>query len=666
MARISRDADPSHRAYLARRPERHAGFERTSRYLVMRDGTKIAIDVCLPRGLEAGTRVPTIVRQTRYFRRFLVRKRARMVVDEVALDPMNAPMRALFTSRGYAWVDVDVRGSGASFGERPCPWWLEGEVKDGAEVVDFIVRQPWSNGLVGSTGVSYDGTTAEMLAWNAHPAVRAVAPRFSLYDTYADIAFPGGLHQAWFTETWELANAALDRNAPEAFIGTALSFGVHGAPSASVADRRKIASRIAHLVDHPLAQRALEGALSFALAGVPPVDNDVGGAQLAAAVASHVANYNVHDGAVHMTFRDDPPPGAPLPGFTVDTFSPSTYPGQVGDAAVLGYSGWFDGAYANAAAKRHRVLEGGNEGGVAGGSTKHRLLLGPWVHGGTLDMDPDTDAHASAFDHSVELLRFFDRHLAPSMPLGGIAIEDTAPVRYYVMGAGAWRTSSTWPPEGTRSLALHFAAGHRLRRGTEGGVSGTDVHQVDLTTTSGRRTRWRTTISPFVHADGAGRSRRGLLVYDGDLLEEDLEVAGNPILVLRLASSAPDGAIFAYLEDVDREGRARLVSEGELRTIHRTTLHEDVGGGAAHGRPAHVEATFRRKDAITLAAGEVATHAIELLPLAMLFRRGHRIRLSLAGADVDHFVSPTRPDARVTWTIDRDGSRLLLPTRNGH
>jgi putative CocE/NonD family hydrolase len=272
-------------------------------------------------------------------------------------------------------------------------------------------------------------------------------------------------------------------------------------------------------------------------------------------------------------------------------------------------------------------------------------------------MDPDTDAHASAFDHSVELLRFFDRHLAPSMPLDGIGIEDTAPVRYYVMGAGAWRSSSTWPPEGTRSLPLHFAAGHRLRRGTGGAYAGegVDVHEVDGATGTGRRTRWRTTISPFVHADGAGRSRRGLLVYDGDLLEEDLEVAGNPILVLRLASSVPDCAIFAYLEDVDREGRARLVSEGELRTIHRTTLHAED--------PAHVEATFLRKDAITLAPGEVATHAIELLPLAMLFRRGHRIRLSLAGADVDHFVTPTGRDARVRWTIDRAGSRLLLPTR---
>lgn len=643
MSSLSRDGDPSHRDYLARRPAKYPGFERTSRYLVMRDGTRIAIDVCLPKGLPPGTRVPTIVRQTRYFRRFLIRRRARPFLDESVLDPMNAPMRALFTSRGYAWVDVDARGSGASFGDRPCPWWLDGEVKDGAEVVDFIVKQPWSNGLVGSTGVSYDGTTADFLATNAHPAVRAIAPRFALYDVFADVAFPGGLHQAWFTETWERANAALDRNAPEAFIGTALSFGVHGASSARVAEKGALANRLAHAVDHDVTQKALGGVLSFALAGVPPVDDDRGGKILAAAIASHGNNYNVHDGAVTMTFRDDSPPSAPLPGFTCDVFSPSTYPGQVGRAAVLSYSGWFDGAYANAATKRHRSLEGA--------SPDHRLLLGPWVHGGTLDMDPDTSAHPSAFDHSAELLRFFDKHLAPE-----IDAADTARVRYYAMGEGAWRSAETWPPEGTRSLSLHLAAGRRLRERKDD-TGDSDIHEVDLGSRSGRRSRWRTLISPFVHADGEGRSRSGLLVYDGEVLDRDLEVAGNPILVLRLKSSASDCAVLAYLEDVDAGGHARLVTEGELRTIHATRLVEEPVARAV--------ATFRRADALRLEPHQPATHVIELLPLAMVFRRGHRIRLSLAGADVDHFTTPPHDaGTRMIWHVERAGSRLLLPTRS--
>ena len=52
--------------------------------------------------------------------------------------------------------------------------------------------------------------TAEMLPVNRNPAVKAVAPRFSLFDTYVDIAFPGGIHDAWFTENWRRLNETLD------------------------------------------------------------------------------------------------------------------------------------------------------------------------------------------------------------------------------------------------------------------------------------------------------------------------------------------------------------------------------------------------------------------------------------------------------------------------
>lgn len=49
-----------------------------------------------------------------------------------------------------------------------------------------------------------------MLVSRQHPALAAVALRCSLFDVYADIAFPGGLHQSWFTETWTHFNQSLD------------------------------------------------------------------------------------------------------------------------------------------------------------------------------------------------------------------------------------------------------------------------------------------------------------------------------------------------------------------------------------------------------------------------------------------------------------------------
>jgi putative CocE/NonD family hydrolase len=631
------DAVPTHAAYLATRPARYQGFDRTSRYLTMRDGVRIAVDICLPRGLRA-EKVPTILRQTRYFRRFQVRAPFGAVLGDRELDPMNAPMRDLFTSRGYAWIDVDVRGSGASFGDRPCPWYLPGEVMDGREIAQFVVEQPWSNGRIGSTGVSYDGTTADFLAITQHPAVRAIAPRYSLYDVYADIAFPGGLRQAWFTETWERANSALDRNAPGDFLSTILSFGVHGGPNPKVADQRSLLHTLSLLVDSDVAQKSLGALVGWVISGVPPVDDDPLGDVLRDALASHSRNFSTHDGALQMTFRDDSPTNAPVAGATSDAFSPKTYVSQLADVAILSYGGWFDAAYAASAVQRHR--ESGNP--------HNELLLGPWTHGGGLDMDPDGPRGQATFDHATELLRFFDRHLLLESPSAQV---DVAPVRYFQMGKGGrWRNAATFPPEETQVRTFHLAADHALSDVPSPGI---DTHVVDPTTRLGKRSRWRTLVSPFVHADGEGRSTQGLLVYETGPLPHDLIVTGSPVLVLCLSTSTAGSPIFAYLDDVTPDGRARLVTEGLVRTLHRTTLVTQ------DGLPRR-EATFKRADALNLGPDERFEHVIELLPVAMNFGRGHRLRLSLAGVELDHFEvivgdGPTR------WTVDRGRSRLLLP-----
>ncbi|MGZ3478184.1 MAG: CocE/NonD family hydrolase C-terminal non-catalytic domain-containing protein, partial [Polyangiales bacterium] len=56
--------------------------------------------------------------------------------------------------------------------------------------------------------------------------------------------------------------------------------------------------------------------------------------------------------------------------------------------------------------------------------------------------------------------------------------------------------------------------------------------------------------------------------------------------------------------------------------------------------------------------GRMTTHAIELLPTAFRFKKGSKLRLSLAGADVDHFRTPEGPHV---FRIDCSQSRLLVP-----
>ena len=61
-----------------------------------------------------------------------------------------------FIARGYAFVPQDVRGKFRSEGD---PLAFVGEVPDGYDTIEWITRQPWSNGDVGMWGDSYYGFT---------------------------------------------------------------------------------------------------------------------------------------------------------------------------------------------------------------------------------------------------------------------------------------------------------------------------------------------------------------------------------------------------------------------------------------------------------------------------------------------------------------------------
>ena len=163
--------------YIRERPAKHRVPRPSSLYLKMRDGCRIAADVYLPDG-NADVRWPTILIQTPYYRRFAIDPTAKGVEP----SPNVAKYRDAFVPRGYAVVIVDVRGTGASFGTRDS-FRSPRERDDAHEIADWIVAQPWSNGALGATGISYLGAASDFLASTSHPAVKAIAPLFAVWDT---------------------------------------------------------------------------------------------------------------------------------------------------------------------------------------------------------------------------------------------------------------------------------------------------------------------------------------------------------------------------------------------------------------------------------------------------------------------------------------------------
>ena len=578
----------------------------------MPDGVRLAADVYLPAGPGP---FPTILHQTRYYRAVGMRRGFGWVALARAMDT-DFVTRQRFLAAGYAWVSVCVRGSGASFGASPFPW-ARAEISDGAQVLDWIVAQPWSDGAVGSTGISYAGTSAEHLAASGHRALRAIAPRFSCFDVYPDVAFPGGIRLRSFTESWGALNRLLDSG--DVAGAVALNLRLSGRAVADLGP----GFRWLRWAAHPAAQALVRTGVRAVSYGAAAVGGDRAG--LAAAVREHAANEDIDEGARRVAFRDDPGLSVAVPEATVDDFSPHRGVDalRASGIPVLSVSGGLDGGYAGAAVKRHRAL----------GHAGSRLILGPWNHGGADDASPYTEHGPAREDHAATLLAFFDHHLRGRS-------SDASPVSYYTLGEERWKSAATWPPPHVTSVRYHLAADGLVEGAPPPGQR---EYTVDPDVGTGHRARWDSLLglkAPIGTADAAGLCRRAL-TFTSAPLARDLVITGSPRLTVSLRSSEPDGGVFAYLLDVSPSGAPTVLTEGMLRIAHR---HPD-------GAPSYLRGASRPLD-----AGQVAELCIELLPVSAVVRTGHSLRLALTGADAHHFEAVGRA---AMWTVLTGAAAVL-------
>ncbi|WP_238815602.1 CocE/NonD family hydrolase [Nocardia brasiliensis] len=111
------------------------------------------------------------------------------------------------TEAGYTLVQVDLRGTGTSEGT----WQVFGdrEKQDAAEVIDWITRQPWSDGNVGAMGISFTAISALEATDRRPPGLKAVFAYEGSADIFNDIAGPGGAVGVGFLVPWLLGVNAL-------------------------------------------------------------------------------------------------------------------------------------------------------------------------------------------------------------------------------------------------------------------------------------------------------------------------------------------------------------------------------------------------------------------------------------------------------------------------
>jgi putative CocE/NonD family hydrolase len=162
----------------------HATVEKTG-YITARDGTQLRYDVVMPDGKGP---FPTLLNYEGY------------AAGSNASDNGVSTFTNRILARGYALIGVSVRGTGCSTGEFDPFAPTMGT--DGYDAIEWIAKQPWSDGRVGMIGVSFGGITQLLTAADRPPHLLAIAPSSATSDLYRDVVYPGGILEYDFSFAW--------------------------------------------------------------------------------------------------------------------------------------------------------------------------------------------------------------------------------------------------------------------------------------------------------------------------------------------------------------------------------------------------------------------------------------------------------------------------------
>jgi predicted acyl esterase len=164
----------------------------------MRDGARLMADVFRPKD---GSLVPALINLGPYQKDKLwippdnLEEKANPLMNWETVNPL------WWVPRGYAAVRVDGRGSGKSPGQ--CEPWSLAESIDFYDTIEWAAAQPWCNGNVGLSGISYFAINQWFAANQQPPSLKAIIPWEGFADLYRDALFHGGILSVfmtnWFT-----------------------------------------------------------------------------------------------------------------------------------------------------------------------------------------------------------------------------------------------------------------------------------------------------------------------------------------------------------------------------------------------------------------------------------------------------------------------------------
>jgi uncharacterized protein len=458
----------------------------------MRDGVTLRADVLLP---ASEGKFPVLVYRTPYGK-------------DRAPSEWSTFHQAV--ARGYVAVIQDVRGRYASEGEFN-PYQTEG--RDGYDTIEWAAAQSWSNGSVGTFGLSYPGAVQWLAAIENPPHLKAMVPAMT-FSTPRNFFYSGGVFDgSWLDWIW--FNIAPDIRKRKNLPGPQT--------------RAEVAASWKQ--EHERMQNFLP------LADLPDLKN----------VAPFYYEWLAHPSA------DAWWNWAELRG-KYDRVH----------AAVLNISGWYDEAYGpDGATTNFNGLLAARKGESA---PRTATIIGAWTHG-ELERSKAGDREfgkSAAVDYDEIILRWMDHYLK-AVDNG---IDKEKPVRIFVMGDNVWRDEDAWPLARAKDISLFLLPETRslssnlcVMCATYAEFTSDPVHPLtDPYAALGARD-----YSSFV-------GRKDVLAFESEPLPNDTEVTGPVRAEIYVSADVPDFDLWVRVLDVAPDGTAyNLMSPGldVLRASYR-------------------------------------------------------------------------------------------------
>lgn len=176
--------------------------------VVVRDGTRLSARVFRP---VAEGRHPVVLALTAYGKdlgpdtypevsRFGERPDFDGVIEVSPWTTWEGPDPATWVPAGYAVVYLDVRGYHRSDGTATVL--SPQDADDFHDVIEWIAEQSWSNGNVGTIGVSYLAISQWAVAGLNPPSLKAMIPWEGQTDSFREVLYHGGVPETSFTRFW--------------------------------------------------------------------------------------------------------------------------------------------------------------------------------------------------------------------------------------------------------------------------------------------------------------------------------------------------------------------------------------------------------------------------------------------------------------------------------